>query len=167
MKNSIPKGVILSLVLVFSMTGTALAATYVLGYSSVDSSKKIEWGGSTSYTTEWNAGIATWNAKSKVKISADTIWTLEDVTVSDKYDKAVTWDGVWTYKGSCCRETLQLNSYYFSSYASAQKQHVTTHELGHALGLGHSTLGQVMYYLSSSVTALGSQDNSDYNYLYP
>lgn len=151
----------------FTINTVQAVTHYVLGYSSVDGGKGIEWGGTTAYTTEWNSSITTWNARGKVVISKDTIWTLEDLTVSDKYDSSARWDGMWTYKGAWSAETLQLNSYYFSTYSSAQKQHVATHELGHALGLAHSTVGMVMYYLSSSVTVLGTQDTSDYSYLYP
>ncbi len=148
--------------------GTTHAAThYVLGYSSVDSGKGLEWGGSTAYATEWNSSIATWNARGKVTISADTMFTLQDLTVSDAYSPAASWAGVYTYKGAWSAETLQFNTYYLDRFSSAQKQNVATHELGHSLGLAHSTAGMVMYKYVSTVTALGAQDTGDYTYLYP
>ncbi len=161
MKNKI---LILSLFIFLLLGGVAQAAHYVLGYSSVDEGE-VRWGGSTVYTTQWNAAISTWNALNKIYIAPDTIWTYEDLTLSDVNRSDVVWAGKYGYYwiGS---DSLQLNSYYLNSYSSARKQNVATHELGHSLGLNESITGNVMYPYVTPQTTLGNQDVSDYRYLW-
>ena len=45
-----------------------------------------------------------------------------------------------------------------------EKQHTTTHELGHALGLKHSYSGNIMETYATSQIRLGWQDRQCYNY---
>lgn len=154
--------VILLGVLVLSI-GTAYAANYVLGYSAVDDDE-IRWGGSTSYSTQWNSGVSTWNALDPITIAPDTASTYQDLTISDTSKSSVTWAG--QYSNSVGSDTIKFNSYYMSGYTSSKRQNVTTHELGHALGLAHSYSGNVMYAYVSTRTSLGSQDTADYHYLW-
>lgn len=46
-----------------------------------------------------------------------------------------------------------------------KRRHVAPKSLGHALGLGHSVSGNVMYDYTWEIY-LGSQDISDYHYLW-
>jgi len=140
-----------------------VAQAHFLGYSSVDDGE-IRWGGSTTYSSQWNAGISTWNGLDPIDILPDTWWTYEDLTVSDVNRSDVGWVG--RYINSVGSDDIELNRYYLDNDTSAQKQNTTTHELGHALGLAHSFSGNVMYYAQTSQTALGSHDISDYNYLW-
>ncbi len=146
---------------------TTFAAHYVTGYSSVDGNE-IAWGGSTIYSTEWTSAISTWNALGKVNITPDTIYTIEDLTVSDVNSSTGAWAAtasIWTYRSGA--DKIQLNKYYLSSLSSSKRQNSCTHELGHALGLAHSISGNIMYLAQTTQTTLGSQDTSDYSYLYP
>lgn len=156
------KILILSLVTFLFSAGVASATNYVLGYSSVDAGE-IRWGGSTAYSTQWNAGISTWNALNPIDILPDTIYTYEDLTVSD-VNRSDGYAGLYTYQAGA--DTIELNQYYLWDDTSAQKQNVTTHELGHSLGLAHSISGNIMYYQQNSQTSLGTQDTTDYHYLW-
>lgn len=160
---------IFALVLVFTLafsTKGVYATHYVLGYSAVDENE-IRWGGSTTYSTQWNSSISTWNALGKVNIAADTVWTYQDLTVSDVNSSTGSWAGVTgRYSNSSGSDTLKLNKYYLGDDTSAQKQNTASHELGHALGLAHSTSGNLLYSTQTSQTSLGSQDRDDYGYLW-
>lgn len=145
------------------LAGVAQATNYVLGYSSVDE-EEIRWGGSTTYSTQWNSAITTWNALSVINIAADTAATYEDLTVSDVTKSTVTWAGQYT--NSVGSDTIKFNTYFMNGYSSSKKQNVTTHELGHALGLAHSLSGNIMYAYVATRTSLGTQDTTDYHYLW-
>lgn len=161
MKNKILA--LLSLLFLF-LASTSFVHAHFLGYSSVDAGE-IRWGGSTQYSSAWSGGISTWNALGLVNIAPDTIWTYEDLTVSDVNRSDVSWVGQYTYY-SWTTDTIQLNAYYLNNDTSAERQNTTTHELGHSLGLAHSFSGNVMYAYQTSQTSLGSHDISDYNELY-
>lgn len=142
---------------------TNIAQAHFLGYSSVDDGE-IRWGGSTTYASQWNAGISTWNNLDPIDILPDTIWTYQDLTVDDVYEPNESWTGCYIY--SIGSDDIELNTAKLDDDTSAQKQNTTTHELGHALGLDHSFSGNIMYYAQTSQTALGVHDQSDYDYLW-
>lgn len=149
---------------VMLLMSASVAHAHFLGYSSVDSGE-IRWGGSTTYSTEWSGGISTWNALGAINIAPDTIWTIEDLTVSDTNAGDSGWTGQYTYY-SLGADTIQLNTYYLSGDTSSERQNTTTHELGHSLGLAHSYSGNIMYSSQTSQTSLGTHDTEDYNTLY-
>ncbi len=144
------------------IAGTAQA--HFLSFSSVDD-EEIRWGGSTTYSSQWSSAISTWNGESTINIAPDTIWTYQDLTVSDVNDIDLPWPGQYTYYpwGS---DKIKLNEFYMDLSTSAQKENVTVHELGHSLGLDHSISGNVLYSYQTSQTSLGSHDTSDYDYLW-
>lgn len=127
-------------------------------------SKEIRWGGSTTYSNAWDAATSTWNALGAVNIAPDDIWHWEDLTLSDVTLSDVVWAGQYDPNGN---DSLKFNTFWMDSFTDGMKQNVVIHELGHALGLGHSYLGNTMYLEvspSNVTTTLGNQDITDYNY---
>ena len=158
----------IALIVIFSLfysDAAQAATTYLQGYSAVDGTA-IEWGGTTTYATQCSSAISTWNARGKINITPDTIWTLEDLTFSDVNSTASWYNWYGKYQQRTGADALWLNKAYMGSLSSTKKQSVCTHELGHSLGLAHSIINNVMY-ATSWDTALGTQDKSDYSSLYP
>jgi predicted Zn-dependent protease len=85
--------------------------------------------------------------------------------VSDVNRSYVSWNGLYTHLG-ILTDLVQLNTYYLKSDSTSQRQNTATHELGHSLGLAHSLINNVMHDIQSTQTYLGTQDISDYDYLY-
>jgi hypothetical protein len=80
------KIIFLLLILVSLLLNSPLfAANYLQGYSSVDG-REIRWSGVTSYSNAFTTAISTWNLLGKINIAPDTIYTLEDLVVSDYSD---------------------------------------------------------------------------------
>lgn len=130
--------------------------------SSVDGGNSIHWNGDFApYDTAWHWSVSTWNTLGSVDVATDTEFTILDLTVSTSSRSDQAWAGNWVpVPGDI--DTLELNG-----YTDAQRQEVITHELGHAHGLGHSYPGNIMHYTETGTTTLGSQDTSDYYYLWP
>jgi hypothetical protein len=124
----------------------------------------------TSFLDELGMASSTWNALGKVSIvgtttSSASVVEVQDTSETDGADLA--FKGQWFGPNDEPANTIQLNRYYLDSESSAQIQNTITHELGHALGLDHSYLGNVMFLGQTNRTSLGPQDINDYNYLWP
>jgi hypothetical protein len=126
----------------------------------------IAWGGTTTYSSQCSSAISTWNVLGEISITPDTIWTIQDLSFKDVNSTSswYAWYAKWYQRSG--DDVLYLNKAFMGSLSSNQKQSICTHELGHSLGLAHSIINYVMY-ATSWDTSLGSQDQSDYSYLYP
>lgn len=165
MKNSRTKAVlVLITMLIISSISISSASVFLTGVSAVDNGE-IRYGGSTQYTTARTYSINTWNGLGEVNIAPDTIYTVEDLNYGDYYDSDTTAAGYYQ-PTSVGADRLRFNRYYLDNYTDAKKKNVALHELGHALGLAHSTTGNVMYSKVAGTTLLGYNDIDSYNYLY-
>ncbi|MFK4302026.1 MULTISPECIES: matrixin family metalloprotease [unclassified Paenibacillus] len=145
--------------LFFSLQASA-ATTSLLSWDLVDSTKHLEWGGSTAYQTSFNAGVNTWENYKFGIIRPDYASTIEDVTLSDYYD--IDNYAALTYPSG----RMTFNQYRMNQLSSAEKQNVATHELGHALGLEHNTSNDLMYAYVTSITRLSANDKASYDLAY-
>lgn len=150
----------LCLFLSISVIPASAATTAILDWYLVDSGKHLDWKGSTSYQTQFNSAVSTWNNYKSGVIRKDAWNTINDVTISDYYEVSST-AGVTSSAG-----TIKFNTYQMDNFTSAQKQNVCTHELGHALGLAHNAKGDVMYAYVSSLKSLSANDKASYDASY-
>ena len=127
----------------------------------LDSGKHLDWDGSTAYQNEFNAGVNTWNAYRSGVIRQDTWYYDCDVTISDYYESNTDVCAITFSSG-----IIQFNSFQMNTKTSQERQNICTHELGHALGLAHNQVGDVMYPYCSSVTTLSDNDKASYDVSY-
>lgn len=150
----------LLLVTLFLSTEVSAATVSLSGWSLFDSGKHLDWDGNTTYQSYFNSGVSTWNAYKSGVIRADSWNTICDVTISDFTESSSTY-GVTSQAG-----TIRFNTFTMNSLSSNQKQYVCTHEIGHALGLGHNQSTDVMYGSLCSNTSLSLNDKASYDASY-
>ena len=143
--------------------------------SSVKSSSTLIYYASTTYSTAWNTAVNTFNTLASstsggIKLSSTTLASstgylkVSDVNLSD-----VGWVGLWTHdpNPNTPSSTIQFNKYFANTYPVANLQNLTTHELGHGLGLDdEGIISNVEFIYNTAQFTLGSQDLSDYDYLW-
>jgi hypothetical protein len=125
----------------------------------------LVWGGSTVYSTEFSSAVNIWNAESKVNIVNATS-SYKTLDVSDVWDDSSFIKGVWNPEVTL-PDSLYLNTYYLNDNSGDERENTIIHELGHGVGLNHSYTNNVMFPYQTSKKTLGTQDKSDFHYLWP
>ncbi len=136
-------------------------------------------GSSTQYQTQLEDGIDTWNDTTvgyinleKASSYPNSQW---DVAAADITSSTLDWAGLYVPRGWAwfyIPSSTSIAHIYFNTArmgVEMNKQCVTTHELGHALGLAHSPEGNLMdqtCQIGSSQTNLSAQDISDFRLLW-
>ena len=142
---------------------SAFAKAYVQTWDLVDSGKHLDYDGNSTYMSYIKTGASTWNAYKSGVIRPDSALVIQDVYVSD-VNSANGWAGMTYSNGK-----IELNKYYMSNYSTSQITNVAAHELGHALGLDHSTSTDLMdasITSHSSTQALSQNDKDSYDEAY-
>lgn len=157
---------IISLILVSVGFVNAAETHYVNNYNSVDNGE-IRWGGSTKYSSQWAYAVDTWNELGEINIAPDTAATYEDLTIYDRYYDDVDWTGKYD-NDIIGDDQIYFNTYYLDDATNDDWiKNTALHELGHALGLAHHRIDfNVMFEDWANIATLGTQDISDYNYLW-
>ena len=140
-----------------SVTIPVSAKAYVLDWNLVDSGKHLDVDGNSTYMKRIWRGQEIWNGYKKGVIRKDSATRLQDVFVSD-INKKNGKTGITSSNGK-----IQLNKYYLKDCSVKKRTNTATHELGHALGLAHSTSKDIMGPSQSSKVTLSKNDKDSYD----
>lgn len=122
---------------------------------------EIAWEDYTQYDSARIWGIDRWKALGRVNIKPDDAVSITDLEYEDYYSSTDGYMGYWQqwYVGA---DLIAFNRYNMDQQSNCQRW-TGVHELGHALGLGHSYRGQVMNsYCEPTIQSPQSHDRSDY-----
>lgn len=107
-----------------------------------------------------DTGASIWNNYKSGVIRKDTVFIIEDVFVTD-IDIANGNTGTTYSNGK-----IEMNKYYLEDSSTNERTNTATHELGHALGLAHSTPNDIMAPSQTSKTTLSQNDKDSYDAAY-
>lgn len=132
--------------------------TSVLNWTLLDSTKHLDYAGSSVFSNYFHTAKDKWNAyKAGVVRFAMQSSAVDVVIVDDSYMK---YRGLTSPSG-----TISINPNLVSLRSSEYSTTLKTcmHEMGHALGLGDNDSADVMYGTKSSTTTLASVDKGIHN----
>ena len=130
---------------------------------------EMKWSSSTVYSTEWQNGINVWNSSTTGAVSISYIASpaSADLLVHDVDDPLVIWSGLWVPGEEPPHILLNEDENRLGSASTEQIQCITTHELGHAVGLAHGVVDNIMYYdCTAGQVEPGTQDLHDHGYVW-
>lgn len=151
---------ILFLGVVSCLSVNVFAKAYVQTWNLVDSGKHLDYDYDTKYSSELSSSVKKWESYKSGVIRPDSVLVVEDVFISDYYEVSNT-NGITSGGG-----TIKLNTYQLDSQGSTQAMRIITHELGHALGLDHSTSSDIMYANTITTSNLTTNDKESYDAAY-
>jgi len=127
----------------------------------VDSGKHLDYDCNSIYMNEVETGAAIWNNYRSGVIRKDTLYNFNDVTISDEPDVNSNTVAITSRYG-----TIVIYEKNMQRLEPSYQLSVITHELGHALGLGHNTYFDIMFYRLVGSTALSENDKASYDTAY-
>jgi hypothetical protein len=129
---------------------------YVQGWDLVDSGGHSDVIYSDSkYSSYIQKGMSSWNNIKSGVFRKDSASTVHDVYISDTVLAAGT--NARTFSNG----TIQFNIELMDAKSSARKQHIATHELGHALGIDHVPIeDDVMHKYDNTTSTISGVDEA-------
>jgi Matrixin len=122
----------------------------------------ITWISSTLFASDRDYAISQWNALGGVNIVPNPPNAVADLWFRDVNRVDLRWTGAFTCRPFGNVDYIKFNRFFFNGLMDAQQKNVAMHELGHALGLGHSFAGQIMEPAVTFVITPQSHDIADY-----
>ncbi len=135
----------------------------LLAWDLVDSGKHLDWSGGTKYQSAFNKAVNTWNEYKPGVIRKDTIFTGVDVKILDNSIQRSKDAAITSRNGEITFYTAIMDNFSVKS-----RRNTCTHELGHALGLGHRTKREkcIMYHKNTERIKLKKGDKISYDAAY-
>lgn len=143
-KKRIVIGMAALLTSVALLANSAPVSATVTSFGKWASRTKTMYVNANSATTPWGTGAAKWKNSTNFNIST-AIGTSTTYYAVNVNDPIATWDGLCTFtvsNGIISKATLNINTRYTSDskYTSSILAGVTGHEVGHSLGLEHTSV---------------------------